>query len=72
VHKILLNSVLLSLIVSGVVRPKVPEKGQEGKGKDRGGTAGKEGRGGSGKGRGRKREERVSPPNKNPGYGARI
>jgi len=45
VHKILLNSVLLSPIVSGVIRPKLPEKGQEGKGKDRGGTAGEEGRG---------------------------
>jgi len=72
VHKILLNSVLLSPIVSGVIRPKLPEKGQEGKGKDREGTAGEEGRGGSWKGRGKKREERVFPPKKNPRYGARI
>ena len=74
-HKILLNSVLLSPIVSGGVRPKLPEKkGRRGrfKGKDRGGTAEEEKRGGSGKGRGRKREERVSPPNKNPGYGVLI
>jgi len=48
------------------------KKGQEGKGKDRGGTAGEEGRGGSAKRRGKKREERVSPPNKNPGYGVLI
>ena len=65
-HKILLNSVLLSPIVSGGVRPKLPEKRAVGE---------REGQGRNGRGRGkggRKREERVSPPNKNPGYGALI
>jgi len=68
VHKILLNSVLLSPIVSGGVRPKLTGKKAGGEGRTGEERQGKR----KGEEAGRKREERVSPPNKNPGYGALI